>query len=190
MLQTEPLWSSKAALWTKVYLGEKSGKGVLGRKIILLYTDDLKTYKQIFKSEVIVILWRVFPPVADSPRSWRQSFQSLSDSYSHCSVIHGRSFPLAAKPVLSQVGSKQGQDQPAERQRHASLCGNASRISMHHLIKPGFARVRWSREVDVPVCVTRWRVTTAAALLSATAIFTVIWKNTHTHTHTHTSQRV
>lgn len=48
--------------------GRKGKKGFLGKKIILLYTDDLKNI-HTNKSEVIVILRRVFPPVADSPRS-------------------------------------------------------------------------------------------------------------------------
>lgn len=53
---------------------------------------SLKTYKQIIKSEVIVILRRVFPPLYGGQSKVLKAvfFKSLSDSFLLRSVIPGR----------------------------------------------------------------------------------------------------
>lgn len=113
MLHAEQLCSSKRAIrgeglseWKKWEKG-----GFLGRKSYCCTLMSLKTYKQIIKSEVIVILRRV------SPLQWR-TVQGPEGSLFKVSLTV---FPFApsflvvlfsslpAKPVLSQVGSKQGQ---------------------------------------------------------------------------------
>lgn len=68
------------------------------------------------------------------------------------------------------MGSEPGQGQPAERQRHAPVCGDLGRRSGidRHFVDPGIAGVWWSREVEL-VRVAGRGVATAAALLTSAA---------------------